>query len=115
MTQDSPPPKPTLAVDAPARRGDIANVTRKNGGATATTRGNSVDYLTARLQRDAPEIAARIDAFPSVYAAAKEAGIIRQRTALERLRTAWRAATSEERATFVVEIEAQRHLVESSQ
>jgi hypothetical protein len=36
--------------------------------------------LAARLKRDAPEIAARIDDFPSMRAAALAAGIIRERT-----------------------------------
>jgi hypothetical protein len=39
--------------------------------------GTSADYLAARIKRDHPEIAARIDEFPSVRAAAKAAGIVK--------------------------------------
>lgn len=53
----------------------------KKTGADGTcfpSRGsNSVDYLAARIKRDHPDIAARIDEFPSMRAAAKAAGIIK--------------------------------------
>ena len=41
--------------------------------------GTSAVYLTARLRRDCPDIADRLDAgeFPSVRAAALEAGIVK--------------------------------------
>jgi hypothetical protein len=38
--------------------------------------GGNPDYLAARIKRDAPDIAARIDEFPSIRAAAIEAGIV---------------------------------------
>jgi hypothetical protein len=65
------------------------------------THGNSTSYLAARLKRDAPEIAARIDDFPSIRAAALAAGIIRKRTPLELLEAAWRKASEAERAAFL--------------
>jgi hypothetical protein len=68
--------------------------------------GTSSDYLAARLKRDAPDIAARIDDFPSIRAAAKAAGIIRDRTPLELLRSTWRKASAEERSIFLTEIGA---------
>jgi len=42
-------------------------------------RGNIAEYLTARLARDRPDILERMKAgeFPSVRAAAREAGIVR--------------------------------------
>jgi hypothetical protein len=39
--------------------------------------------------------------FKSVRAAAKEAGIVKDPTALEKLQRAWRAASGHERAAFL--------------
>jgi hypothetical protein len=50
--------------------------------------GRGADYLAARLKRDAPEIAARINEFPSIRAAAKAAGIIKDRTPVDVVRQA---------------------------
>jgi hypothetical protein len=51
--------------------------------------GNSAEYLTARLHRDNPDIAARVDAGEiSARAGAIEAGIITVKTPLERAQSA---------------------------
>jgi hypothetical protein len=54
-------------------------------------------YMRARLKRDAPEIAARINEFSSIRAAAKEAGIISNATPLVLVQRAWGRATQDER------------------
>jgi hypothetical protein len=71
---------------------------------TSFPRGDNDAYLAARLKRDAPDIAARIDDYPSIRAAALAAGIIRERTPLDVLRSAWRRASPEERARFLAEV-----------
>lgn len=51
---------------------DNVNLIRRNGG-------NSADYLAARIKRDRPDLAARVEAgeFRSMRAAALEAGIVK--------------------------------------
>ena len=46
--------------------------------------------------------------FPSVRAAAIEAGIVKVPTALDLLKRAWAKATDQERAAFVTEVLAQQ-------
>jgi hypothetical protein len=78
----------------------------KDSDATFPPIGRGVDYLAARLKRDAPDIAARIDEFPSIRAAARAAGIIRDRTPLELLLATWRRASEAERAAFLTKVGA---------
>lgn len=68
--------------------------------------GTSAPYLAARLKRDAPEIAKQLEEgrFPSVRAAAKAAGLVRDPTPLELLQKAWRKASPKERAAFLEEV-----------
>jgi hypothetical protein len=60
-------------------------------------------YWRRRLERDRPEIAARLRAgeIPSVRAAAIEAGFIRERTPLDDLRRAWAKASAGQRQAFL--------------
>lgn len=67
--------------------------------------GNSQSYLARRLKRDHEEIFAKLETYPSVRAAAIEAGIIKPETALKLLRKAWKKATEEERQQFLNEIQ----------
>jgi hypothetical protein len=69
--------------------------------------GNSAAYLAARLERDEPEIKAALDRgeYPSVRAAAKAAGIVRDKTPLENLRKWWAKASEDERLQFRDEID----------
>lgn len=87
-----------------------ANQHGEGGGVHNTSsiqRGSTnASYLAARLKRDAPEIAARIDDFPSMRAAALAAGIIRERTALDVLLATWRRASEAERSKFLAEVTA---------
>lgn len=71
-----------------------------------TKSGNSTDYLARRIAKNRPDILARMQAgeFPSVRAAAKEAGIIKDKTTLEQLSTLWKKATEKERAQFLQQI-----------
>jgi len=70
---------------------------------TETGRGNSADYLTARIARKYPDILERMKAgeFPSVRQAAIEAGIVRVRNGFDQLLKSWRKANPEERRRFL--------------
>jgi len=65
--------------------------------------GNSADYLTRKLSRDHPETFAAFarGEFRSVRAAAKSAGIVRDKTAYEQLQRLWLKVTPDERAAFL--------------
>lgn len=69
---------------------------------TSLKRGsNSTAYLLARLERDRPDLASRVQSGElTVRTAALEAGIARDSTPLDDLRLAWKKATTRERATF---------------
>ncbi len=71
----------------------------------ATKYGTDKAYLAARLERDAPEIAAKLAEYPSVHAAARAAGIVKSKTPLDALRTAWRKASQEEREAFYSQLQ----------
>ena len=68
--------------EAPVLAGHGGDHTSEESKATLSNnvakQGTSAEYLTARLKRDAPEIAARLERgeFKSVRAAAIEAGIV---------------------------------------
>jgi hypothetical protein len=68
--------------------------------------GNSADYLAGLLKRDHPEIAKAVERgeFKSIRAAAIKAGIVKVKTPLDNLRSAWGKASEEERETFKAEI-----------
>jgi hypothetical protein len=74
--------------------------------ATVQRRGNSREYLTARIARDRPDILERLQAgeFPTIWSAARAAGVLKQHTALEQLRRAWAKASPAERAQFLSEL-----------
>jgi hypothetical protein len=69
-------------------------------------RSRDAAYWRHRIERDHPEIAARLDSgeISSVRAAAVAAGLIREPTGLMQLRRAWRRAGAEERAAFMAEV-----------
>ncbi len=52
--------------------------------------GNKAEYLVRRLKRDAPHIAEAVGRgeYPSAWAAAKAAGIMKDQTPLERVQAA---------------------------
>jgi hypothetical protein len=62
--------------------------------------GTSVTYLAARINRDHPDIAARIDEFPSMRAAAIAAGIVKPHDAYSTACRAWAKMIPEERDAF---------------
>jgi hypothetical protein len=65
-------------------------------------KGNSAAYLLARLDRDRPDLAARVRAGEvKPKTAARQAGIIKTPTTLEHLYRVWRKATPEERLEFL--------------
>jgi len=69
-------------------------------------RSRDAAYWRHRIERDHPEIAARLDSgeIASVRAAAVVAGLIREPSGLMQLRRAWRRAGPEERAAFMAEV-----------
>lgn len=93
------------AENAPplSKHGEIGNGRRGSG--RTSTRGETKSYLARRLRRDHEEIFAKLETYPSVRAAAIEAGIIKPETALKLLRKAWKKATEGERKTFLEEIQ----------
>jgi hypothetical protein len=81
----------------------------KAGSDATSFTGRGATYLVRRLKRDAPEIADALGRgeYPSARAAAKAAGIIRERTTLESLQRLWVKAAEDERAAFVAWVDAQ--------
>jgi hypothetical protein len=96
------------AVALGRRGGDRRSQQARADQGTENTliRGGNPKYLAARLRRDAPEIAARLGDFGSVHAAAKAAGIVWERTPLQRLLAIWKRASADERRAFLAEIGA---------
>jgi hypothetical protein len=81
--------------------------TKTYQGAPGTLKrgSNSATYLVARLARDHPALAARVRAGElKAKTAARQAGIVRDKTPLEQLRHWWKKAMPDERATFVREV-----------
>jgi hypothetical protein len=71
-------------VLALAKNGEIGNGRSSLDNIKATQGDTSREYLAARIKRDRPDIAARIDDYPSIRAAAIDAGIIRVPTPIAR-------------------------------
>lgn len=84
-------------------KGDIGTVTRGS---------NSVDYLVSRLKRDAPEIAKQLERgeFKSVRAAAKAAGIVKDKSQIEIAKSAWKRMNYSERTEFLTFLDQQWNL-----
>ncbi|MDO9713630.1 hypothetical protein [Paracraurococcus lichenis] len=57
-------------VEPLAKHGEIGNGRSRGSDTTSTAIGRGADYLAARIKRDRPDIAARIDDFSSMVAAA---------------------------------------------
>jgi hypothetical protein len=78
-------------------RGRVDNVNSKTDG------GNSADYLAARIKRDRPDIAERVEAgeFRSIRSAAIEAGIVKKRGPVEAAMSAWRKMSMEDQEQFL--------------
>jgi len=78
---------------------------RGNNITSTKQRGTSSAYTLARLDRDAPELAADVrDGKLSAHAAAIEAGFRKKPTGIDRLRSAWKTATALERREFLKEV-----------
>lgn len=81
-------------------RNRVANSNSKTVG------GTTAEYLSRRLLRDAPDIFAALERgeYASVRAAAKAAGLVKDKTPLEQLHHWWGKASAEQREQFIVEI-----------
>lgn len=106
--------KPTLAevMGTPPcqKHGGDRRSEERNQGSDSTLKGRRDNsYLAARLNRDHPEIAARVKAgeFRSVRAAAIAAGIVRVPTALEVTKKAFAKMSARERQQFRSWLEGQ--------
>jgi hypothetical protein len=84
----------------------------------ATSIGRGVAYLTARLERDHPDIAAALERgeYTSVRQAAIAAGIVHPRTGdpLQALHKAWGKASAEQRASFLSTVVPAPHPVSAT-
>ena len=69
-------------------------------------RGETTEYLTARLARDRPDLLERLKAgeFTSVRQAAVEAGIVRPKTRADQIRALWRQLSASERRRLFIEL-----------
>ena len=74
-----------------------------------SNKGTSIDYLAARIARDRPDILERMKAgdYTSVRAAAKDAGIVKDPTPLQRIQAAWKHASLEDKQKIVAWIQDQ--------
>ena len=79
---------------------------REKGTPVPFARGESPNYLRARLHRDHPDILTALDegAYPSGRAAAKAEAIVHDPTPLDYLHRYWRQVDHGERLRFLVEI-----------
>ncbi len=70
-----------MAAKALTKHGELGWGRSRVDNVNSTQGGNSVDYFTARIARDRPDILERMKAgeFSSVRQAAKEAGIVNER------------------------------------
>lgn len=99
----------TVAAVLGKHGGDRRSEKAREQDSQTTSIGRGSDYLKARLERDHPEIAARLDQYPSVKAAAREAGIVKPADPYRQLCKWWRVASEEQRAEFEDYIAAWRH------
>ena len=77
--------------------------TKRVDNITSFSRGTSADYLARRIARDRPDILERMKAgdYKSVRAAAKEAGIVKDKTPLQHVQTGWKQATLDDKRLIV--------------
>ena len=70
----------------------------------ATAGGTSADYLAARIKRDRPDIAERVEAgeYRSIRAAAIDAGIVKPPCPVRQGRRAFSKMTADQRAEFLI-------------
>lgn len=77
----------------------------KQGNNVTLVRGNHAAYGLARLDRDRPDLAAKVRTGKlSVHAASIEAGFRKAPTGLDLLRKAWKKATDSEQRIFLREV-----------
>lgn len=71
--------------------------------------GTAASYLAARLKRDHPEIAHQLErgSFRSVRQAAIAAGIVKEKSVVEKLASLWAKASDDERQAFLAHIRNQ--------
>jgi len=91
---------PVLAESRRPTKDEQAN---KVDNVNLTKGGNKAEYLASRLKRDAPEIAKQLERgeFKSVRAAAKAAGIVKDKSQIEIAKSAWKRMNEVERNEFL--------------
>jgi hypothetical protein len=99
-----------VAEDADAHKGLTRQEAGKLGGKghkaidnINSFNGTSADYLARRIARDHPDILERMKAgdYKSVRAAAKDAGIVKDKTPLQHVQTSWKHATLDDKRLIV--------------
>lgn len=92
---------------ASPRNGEIGNG-RSPDNIRPTQHGTSAEYLAGRIKRDRPDIARAVERgeYRSIRQAALAAGIVREKSTIDRLLSAWRKATPDEREDFLDQIGA---------
>lgn len=91
-----------IVVEPLPANGAIGNG-RSSDNIKATKGGTSADYLTARIKRDRPDIADRMQRgeFRSVRAAAIEAGLVARPDPMQQARRAFERLQPEDREEFI--------------
>jgi hypothetical protein len=98
--------KDARKVDTKSQAGAKGGRGKKASDNITSFRGTSAEYLAGLIKRDHPDIQAAVERgeYRSIRAAAIAAGIVKVKTPLDQLRSAWRKANPRERATFMEEI-----------
>lgn len=88
-----------IVVESLAGHGEVGN----GRGSKTTSIGRGADYLTARIKRDRPDIAERMQRgeFRSVRAAAIEAGLVSRPDPMQQAKRAFERLPPEERDEFI--------------
>lgn len=102
LAEKARPLKPTKTAGPGRGRKTGSNTTRFSGKRDA-------EYLTARIKRDRPDILEKMKAgkYKSVRAAAKDAGIVKELSALEKMQRLWRKLGADEQEQFLVWVSEQ--------
>ena len=97
-----------VAKTKPAAKHGGARKRGEQGSNRTLKRGETAEYLAARIKRDRPDIATAVERgeFSSMRSAAIAAGIIRKKTPLENLQAAWKKTNEEDRMAFLASIGA---------
>lgn len=98
------------APELPRHGGDRKVVAVKQGANSTLKRGSTdAQYLTARIKRDRPDILEKMKAgeYKSVRAAARDAGIVKELSTIDKMQRLWRKLGADEQEQFLVWVSKQ--------